>query len=405
MGYKHKAILGFSAQTSFKFISYLIKIIKTLILARLLSPNDFGLFTLVAITLGISESLTETGINITFLQTKKRVEDLINTAWVISIIRGIFIAIIMIIFGIILNKLFFHKIQLPTLVGFASLVAIIRGFINPSVIIYQKNLSFIKDSIYKTFLIIVDAISTVGASMILPSVLGLIIGLIVAAIVEVIASFIIFKYHPKFYLIKSQAKYIFNNTKWLSYTTFINYLNEHLDDLIIGQISGIYLLGLYNRAYTITHKLTYDISKSISYSNLPIFTKLKKNNKRLVSAFHKSLFAAILLMILIPLPLLIFPKQIILLVLGEKWLEIVPLIRTLAIAGIIQGIAYNFYTFFLSIKKYKPINTHLTINVVLMVIFTIWFGKLFSLQGAIIGLTIARLISLPLIIATKKRKN
>src|SRR3990170_4336273 len=67
------------------------------ILARLLTPSQFGIFGIATLVLSFLEIATETGINIFLIQIKENVDDFINTAWIVSIIRGILISFIIII--------------------------------------------------------------------------------------------------------------------------------------------------------------------------------------------------------------------------------------------------------------------------------------------------------------------
>ena len=65
VGYTKKAISGFSWQTVLKLLQSGLTVLKVSILARLLSPEDFGMFSLITIALGIVEAFTETGVNFT----------------------------------------------------------------------------------------------------------------------------------------------------------------------------------------------------------------------------------------------------------------------------------------------------------------------------------------------------
>ena len=71
MGYQRHAIIGFSVQSLQKVFVFVINFVKIVVLARLLKPSDFGLFSLVMIALGLTESFTQTGINTTIVQSKK----------------------------------------------------------------------------------------------------------------------------------------------------------------------------------------------------------------------------------------------------------------------------------------------------------------------------------------------
>ena len=65
------------------------------VLARILTPFEFGLFAVATMALGLVETLTETGVNVFFIQKEGRVKDYINSAFVVSIIRGVIIAVIL----------------------------------------------------------------------------------------------------------------------------------------------------------------------------------------------------------------------------------------------------------------------------------------------------------------------
>ncbi len=72
-------------------------ILKTVILARLLTPSQFGIFGIAFLILGILEMVTETGVNVILIQENKKIDDYINTGWIVSIARGIIISILIII--------------------------------------------------------------------------------------------------------------------------------------------------------------------------------------------------------------------------------------------------------------------------------------------------------------------
>ena len=68
---------------------------KEFIIARILSPYQFGAFGIATLVLVFAEILTETGINTFLIQNKDNTDKYINTSWVVSIVRGIAIFSIM----------------------------------------------------------------------------------------------------------------------------------------------------------------------------------------------------------------------------------------------------------------------------------------------------------------------
>jgi len=396
MSYSKQAVSGFSWQTLIKIFAALISLIKISVLARLLSPNDFGLFSLTIITLGLSEAAAQTGINITILQSKKSISYFLDTAWVISIARGFIIAILMILMGFGLSR-YFDNHQLISLVTLTSLVPVIKGFINPYIIALRKNLKFFKDSAYRLSLILTEGILAITLGLLLRSITAMILSMIGAAIVEVVISFAFFKLRPQFKYLKSRAQVIFNSAKWLSLSSLMGYLNENLDDLIIGKLVGTYKLGLYHNAYTLSHKLNYDLARSVHHGTFPVFTKISDDTKRLKKATLKTFGFTGLLLLATSVPILLFPDFFVNLILGSQWLEIVPLIKWLVLAGVTHSLALTGYTLFLAKSAYKILNTHQFINLILTISLIIILGQDQGLIGAVKGLAFGRVLSLPVI--------
>jgi len=397
MNYTRKTLAGFSWQTIYKGLLVGVAMVKMYFLARLLDPQAFGLFSLTAITLGITESLTQTGINVTILQSKQSVKSFIDTAWVIAIIRGFMIGIIMLLMGLLMQD-FYQEPQLLMLIAVAALIPIIKGFINPYIVVMHKEMRFFHDSLYRFSLVLVESLAAVILGFITHSVWSLVFALIIGAIYEVIISFIFFSFKPKFAYLPSKGKTILENAKWLSLSTVFNYLNENVDDFILGKIFGTNSLGIYHNGYALSHKANYDLSKSVHHSTLPAFTQLNDSPLRLKRAFYRSLLALIALISLASLPLIMFPRFFVELVLGSQWLAVIPLVRPLVFAGIIQSISNQSYALFLARKQYKILNIHLFSSLILMIGLIIWWGQTNQLLGAVYGILVSRLLTLPIVL-------
>jgi O-antigen/teichoic acid export membrane protein len=396
VNYKQKVITGFSSESIFNLSTYFLTLVKTYILARILEPSDFGLFSLTVIALGVSEAMTQTGINLTIIQSKRSVEYFLDTAWVIAIGRGFFIGVLMIVLGFGISA-FYQLPSLLILIAIAALIPVIKGFINPYIVVLHKHMMYVHDVTFRFVIHSVTIIASILLGIWLHNVYALVLGMLISAIVEVFLSFLIFQKKPIFRYIPSRAKLIFDNAKWLSIGSLLNYLVEHLDDFLIGAITNIHLLGFYHNAYGLTHKANYEISKSVHYSTIPVYTKLIDKKERLKKAFLKSFFYSLLIMLAISIPIYVFNQQIITILLGEKWLETIPLVRPLIIAGIIQGISMICYTLMLTTKHYKIMNLHLFISAILMALFISVLGSSQGLLGAVNGILYSRIIAFPIV--------
>ncbi|KUK79754.1 MAG: Polysaccharide biosynthesis protein [Microgenomates bacterium 39_7] len=393
MGYTKKVISGFSWDTLLKISTYFLTVIKIYVLARILSPSDFGVFSLVVIALGLSEAMTQTGINLTIIQSKHSVEYFLNTAWVIAIGRGFLIGVLMIILGYLMS-LFYSQPSLTIMVALAALVPTIKGFINPYVVTLHKNMLYSRDVLYRFFVQATLILGTLLLGLWLRNVYALILGMVFAALIETLLSFAIFKIRPKFEFVPSRARIIFDNARWLSIGSFLHYLVENIDDFLIGAITNTHSLGLYHNAYSLTHKGSYDISKSVHYGTIPVYSKLVAEKSRLKIAFRKTLFSTTIITLLIAIPIYFFNSEIVLFLMGETWTESIPLIRPLIMAGVIQGFFMVCYTMMLAQKKYKMMNYHLMGTLILMTSLIIICGRQTGLLGAVNGILYSRIVLL-----------
>ena len=140
-GYTKDAVRGFSWIGSFRISSRMISFLRTILIARILSPAQFGVFGITAFVLSFAEIITETGINILLIQEKGNVKSYFNTAFVISVIRGFIISVLILISAPFIAN-FFNNEDLIPLLQLVSFVPFIRGFINPAVILFLKNLDY-----------------------------------------------------------------------------------------------------------------------------------------------------------------------------------------------------------------------------------------------------------------------
>ena len=396
MGYTTRTLQGLGWQTVLKISTSVISVLKTMVLARLLAPADFGLFALISISLGIAEATTQTGVNITIIQAKQSIEYFLDTAWVVAIIRGLVIGIVMVVMGLGMSALY-EQPSLTTLIAITALVPIIKGFINPSVVLYQKNLDFFRYGAYHLALTLVQAVAAAILAFALSSVLALVLSLIVVAVFEVAFSMWLFSTRPRFIYIPSRARVIFSNAKGLSISTFLSYINENVDDFLLGRLVGPHQLGLYHNAYGLGHKLNYEVAKLVNYTLLPVFSKIADDTARLRKAFLRSLLSTLVLVVALSLPLYSAPEFFVRIILGSDWLSVSVFIRPIIIAGILQSISGVMHAACIVKKEYTVMNFHLLGTAVLLIGLLLVLTNQHGLAGAVQALVLSRAIMLPVL--------
>lgn len=397
MGYTKDAIKGFSWLGSFRVITRVISFLRTIIVARILTPSQFGLYGVASLILSLIEIFTETGINIFLTQQDDDIDKFINTAWIVSILRGVVIcsAIIM-SSGFVAN--FFHSPDSQSLLLIISIVPLARGFINPSVVKFLKNLEYQKEFLYRLSIFTVESVTTVVWVVIFKSPEGLVWGLVAGAVFEMVISFYLATPRPMLRFQSSLFKTIVSHGKWMTASGIFNYLYHNADNIVVGRMLGTASLGLYDMAYRLSMLPISEVSDVFGKVTFPVYVKIADDKKRLRRAYLRSL--GVVLGLTVPIGVIgyFFSDIIIRVVLGEQWISVVHILRLLIIFGVIRAVTFTCIDPFYAAKKQQYVTAVTFISVVVMLSTVVPFIQWFGLIGAGYSALTGAIIAVPFIV-------
>lgn len=394
MGYLRDAVTGIGWMSLFRISYRVIGLTRIVILARLLAPNDFGVFGITTIVLGFLEIVTETGINVFLIQEKEKLSKFVNTAWVSSILRGFIIAVLIAISAHPIS-VFFDSPDSVSLLLLVALVPLIRGFINPSIVAQQKNLDFKKEFFYRGTVFFVEASFSVVLALVTHSAASLVYGLIVGAIFEVIYTFIVARPIPKLKFEFNIFKNIISRGKWVTGYGIFDYIYTQSDNIVVGKFLGPGALGIYDNAYTISTSPLTEVGDVFFRVTFPLFSKLSKNKVQLLDAFLKNIIVNALLMIPSGVVIFIFADPLVRILLGDGWLDAIPLVKLLSILGVVRGIANSTNSLLISLQKQKYSAIVTMVSALGLWIFLIPLVRNYGSMGAAMASIVGIIISIP----------
>src|SRR5258708_10815248 len=155
------------------------------------------------------------------VQEKDGVKEYLDTAWVVSIARGIIISVIIAILSYPI-ALFFKIPDYRNFILATSIIPLVRGFLNPGIVSLQKNLKFRKDSLFRFTVYVIEDIATLIFAFATHSVFSFVLGVLIGVIVEVILTFVLVTERPKFSFNKEKLSKIIHRAKSLT-TSYIFY--------------------------------------------------------------------------------------------------------------------------------------------------------------------------------------
>lgn len=382
--------------TALRGVIRVLAVVKTAILARILLPEQFGVYGVALLVLGLLEMLTETGINVFLIQQKDEIEKYLDSAWVVSIIRGLLITFLILVTTPITIS-FFNSPQVDNLLYIVALIALVRGFINPMEVVFQKTLQFKKEFLYQSVLFFVDATVAIVLGFVTKSESSMLIGMLSAAVFEVVLSFVVFKQKPKILFDISKVKTVINSGKWVTGAGIFSYFFQNIDNIVIGKVLGVTQLGLYQQAYRISTLPVSEIGQIFNKVTFPVFVKISDDKKRLGTAYLKTLLIAFALVLPFGIIISLFSKQIILIVLGPNWLPIEPVLKVLAIYGVFKSLLNSTYSLFLSIKMQRVVMFSELAGIIGIGMFIYPLTNTYGVLGSSYAVLLGSLLSLPIV--------
>lgn len=313
-----------------KFASGGIIFLANIILARLLTPKDFGLLAIIAIFVQISQTFIDSGFSNALIQKKDRSQTDYSTVFFFNLALSIgFYAILYFCATLIAN--FFENEKLTILTRVVGLNLIIGALVS----VHKTRLTIqLKFKIQAAISLISSFISAIVAIWMAYNGYGVwsLVALTITNITfQVVLIYILIKWSPSVLFSRTAFKSLFSYSSKLLGASIIHLLYRNIYPIIIGKKFSPLELGYFNRADTFAMYTPYMIGSVISRVAFPIFSRIQDDNARLCNAYSKYIVFASLIIFPILVGLIVLAEPLTLLVLQEKWLPMVPMLQILCI--------------------------------------------------------------------------
>lgn len=320
--------------------------VQLFILARMLAPNDFGLFAVALSTLLAFEVLTRTGFDDALIQKRGNIEDYVHTAFGIQIIRGIVLTALVIYTAPYIAS-FFNEPEIAPVVSTLALVQLFRGFQSPGIILLQRELSFRLESKFQAVGKIIMSITTLILAFQLRSVWALVYGAVAAEVALVILSYAIHPYRPKPFFSLGKAKELVQFGIWLFLAGIASYIALQADHIAVGKLISAEALGIYYMAFKIANLIVMEIAMPLIKTLKPAYAALQEDAERLRTGLEKTI--ALFFAILLPISafLTLNAEITISVLLGNKWNAVVPILPVLVLGALFNGLVGASAAFFI----------------------------------------------------------
>lgn len=295
-----------------------VGLVSTLILARLLSPADFGVIAVAMLVLWFVETLTKAGADIYIIQKESVFDEEVNSAWTLDIILKNVSFLILILAAPLVA---YHKddsslVFVIIAIGFSLPISSLK---NPGLWLLKRDQNYSKIVKTSVFTKIIVLSVTIPAAYLLQSFWAIVIGQILSASFSVYFSYRISVYRPKISILHISTQWEFS--KWIIPQEVIGYFRNHIDTLIVSSRFAISDLGGYNN---MKYFSSIPMLQVITPLAAPLHAELGKvQSNRNEMRFQSTITVKLIGFIAAPFAVIGFltSEDIVSVVLGVQWIE------------------------------------------------------------------------------------
>jgi len=370
----------------------LLQTARSIMLARLLSPEAFGLMGLCMIVIRGLDLFTETGFGAALIQRQGEVEHAKNTAFTLQAIRGLGLTIVACA-AAPLAATFYDEPRLTTLLWWLALAFTLNGFSNINTVLLEKRLDFRLVTTLELGVAVFSTAVTVVLAWVMRSVWAIAIGHIVMVATRLVLSYALVPGRPVFEIDRKVAGELHRYGRYITGLTIALFLTTEADNLVVGKLLGLEPLGVYTMAYMLANLPATHFSKVASRVLFPAYSAIQGSPEKLRATYLTVLGVVSSVALPAGVGLGVLASEITRIVYGERWLAAAPALRILAVFGAMRAIS-SLGGYVLQAIGRPEINLILvSAKLVVILVALPLLTSRFGIEGAALAVTVPQVVA------------
>lgn len=321
-------------------------ILKVIVLARILSPADFGILGVALLVTTWVQYFSELGFSAALIHKRGDIRSYLNTAWTIQLIRSAAIAGLVVLAAPLVGWAF-NEASAVAVLQVLALQIVLQGLVNPAVVYLRKELDTRREFVWRAAGVVAGLAVGIPAAFALRNVWALVLSLLAAAAADTLASYWVKPYVPSLQVDWAKARELARFGRWIFSFRAVGFFTGHLDSLLVGKLLGAPALGVYQMGLQLAVSPIATVGVHLHGVMFPAFATMEDDRGRRF-AFLRALAIVSSIVVPVGLFLTVFGEFVVTLVLGQAWAGAGPLIRILAWVGVMKALTIVVSAFLLA---------------------------------------------------------
>lgn len=379
---RQKTLTGVTWSLGSQLGRQMVVFVVGVILARLLSPREFGMVAMVTIITGFATIFAEMGFGGAIVQKDDVEEKHLSSVFWINIGLGLLLTVLFVLAAPLIADFYEEPLLLP-LATFLSFNFIISSLNIVQTTLLMKTLEFRRLSVVEIISVTISGVVAIALAYLGFGVWSLAIQAMLLSAITALLLWITSSWRPKFMFNWEAVKELLGFSTSLFATTTLNYAVRNIDYVLIGRFLGPDPLGIYNRAYSVMLFPLANISRVIARVMFPSFSMIQENKRRVKKIFLQLTRIVALFAFPIMLGVFVTASKFVPVIFGDQWLAMIPVLRILCFVGLIQSIVSLNGNLYLSQGR-----ADLQFKLGIILRFNLILGIVIGLQWGLVGVAI-----------------
>ncbi len=320
-----------------------ISFISNIVLARLLTPDDYGCIGMLMIFIALSNTFIDGGFGSALIQKKSPTQEDYSTIFYWNIFLSVVLYAVLFICAPIIAD-FYNIALLEKVLQVQGVILVINalGIIQANQL--RKQLKFKSIAQVTLSASVISVVVAIAMAYMGWGIWSLVAQQIVSSLVTTLLYWVYGSWRPAFIFSKTSFKELFGFGSFILLSNLVNTFCNNLNGLLIGKFFNASSMGYFTQAKKLEDVSSTSIEAVVLQVTYPVLVEVKDNYERLKNVLKQ--FNSLLLYVVTPLMMFLnlLAAPIISLLLGEQWLPAEPYLEILAFQGIaisLQGVNYN----------------------------------------------------------------
>jgi len=323
-------------------------LVSTVVLARLLTPADYGVVAIATLIVGTIEIFTQTGQYNVIIRHPSPTREHYDSAWTVSLLLGVALGFV-VLASAPLAAVYFHEPRSTTIVSILAFRTMLMGTQNIGVVNFRRHLQFHKQFQFSVYPALFSFVMTIGSALILRNYWALVIGIMSQYVCTVVLSYVMEPFRPRFSL--SKVGEIWSFSFWILVRTIGVYLNSQVDKIAIGGFAGAAAMGHYDVGRDVATSPTQELINPMVATLLPVMATVQGDHEKRRELYLNVLYWSAIICTSTSVGVALVSNDMADLVLGAKWHDVKPLMPWLALAFGVLGLSNSVYSAFDTIGR------------------------------------------------------